>query len=308
METAFLEWLRTQLPDESADQLGLRDDAAVLSTAGAANLVAAHDTLTDGVDFLLEECDPRRVGRKSLAVNLSDMAAMAAEPVAALVSLVLPRVPTVHGNALELAKKLCEGLLPLARRFNVSIAGGDTNTWSGGLVIGITILGRESNGQVLTRGGARPGDAILVTGSFGGSILGRHFDFEPRVTEALVLNERFELHAGTDVSDSLSIDLAHIAATSGCGVELHAAAIPVADDAHRRAAATGKSALEHALTDGEDFELILAVPPREAERMVKEQPLSTPLTNIGQFIKSPRLWLHHADGARSPLEPRGYEH
>ena len=104
---------------------------------------------------------------------------------------------------------LFEGMLPLAEKYNLAIAGGDTNSWDGPLVISITLIGQVTPDGPLLRGGARPGDRILVTGAFGGSILGRQFDFEPRVSEALILNERYKLHAGIDVSDGLSVDLAH---------------------------------------------------------------------------------------------------
>ncbi len=151
---------------------------------------------------------------------------------------------------------------------------------------------------------------ILVTGSFGGSILGRHLDFQPRVAEALVLHGRYELHAGVDVSDGLSIDLAHVCQESGCGAILHTDAVPVADDARRLAGqlADGSTPLDHALADGEDFELILAVPAEEAARMVAEQPLDVPLSAIGEFTAEPGLWQVDAQGRRDKLVPRGWEH
>ena len=174
------------------------------------------DLLTDGVDFELSKVSARCVGRKALAVNLSDLAAMAARPVAALDALALPR-----SGALELAKELFEGILPLAEKHGVAIAGGDTNTWDGPLVISVTLCGEVAAGAV-RRDGARPGDGIVVTGALGGSILGHHFDFEPRVAEALWLADRFTLHAGMDVSDGLSLDLWRMAQASGCGAVLDA--------------------------------------------------------------------------------------
>ena len=149
-----------------------------------------------------------------------------------------------------------------------------------------------------------------MSGSFGGSILGRHLDFEPRVREALLLNERYELHAGIDVSDGLSLDLAHLVEESRCGAVLDTAAIPLADDARRWAEqlADGSTPLDHALGDGEDFELILAVSPHEARRMLSEQPLSVPLTDIGEFTAEPGLWQIDQSGVRQPLAPRGWEH
>jgi thiamine-monophosphate kinase len=240
-----------------------------------------------------------------LAVNLSDLAAMASEPVAGVIALTLPRE-----GGMDLAVSMYEGLLPMAERFGVAIAGGDTNAWDGPLVISVTLVGRVGPGGALRRSGARPDDQVIVTGRFGGSILGRHLEFEPRVSEALKLATRYTLHAGIDVSDGLSIDLARMAAQSGCGVVLDTDTIPLSEDAHRlaRQLADGSSALEHALADGEDFELILAVPPKDAERMLAEHPIDVPLTSIGRFVREPGLWTVDPTGRRQPLIPRGYQH
>ncbi len=152
---------------------------------------------------------------------------MAAQPVAAVIALALPRHDVLALGPLGLAQQLYEGLLPLADEFDVAIAGGDTNTWDGPLAISITLFGTPTTKGPLTRSGARPGDRILVTGSFGGSILGRQFDFQPRVREALLLAERYELHAGIDVSDGLSLDLNRLAAASGCGAVMELSRVPI---------------------------------------------------------------------------------
>lgn len=305
MESEFLDWLRQRLPASPLAELGLVDDAAMLRWHDRSDLMATVDVLTDGVDFRLDEIDPRRAGRKALAVNLSDAAAMACRPVAALVGLVVPRL-----GGLRLAQEIYEGLLPLAEHYGVTIAGGDTNSWDGPLVISITLLAQATARGPLRRSGAVVGDMIVVTGAFGGSILGKHLDFEPRVREALLLNERYELHAGIDTSDGLSLDLARVAAASGCGAELDLVRVPIAAAAHELAnkQADGSTALDHALGDGEDFELILAVPPEDARRMQREQPLDVPLAIVGQFIAEPGLWQVDADGRRGKLVPRGYEH
>jgi thiamine-monophosphate kinase len=304
MELEFIDYLRQRLPPHPLLRLGLGDDAAILRLGEAGECVVTVDMLTDGVDFELARIDPRRVGRKSLAVNLSDLAAMASRPAAAVIALALPR----H-DARQLAVALYEGLIPLAEKYHVAIAGGDTNTWDGPLVISITALGMPGPQGPLLRSGARPGDRILVTGALGGSILGHHLDFEPRVAEALLLQQRYTLHAGIDVSDGLSLDLSRMAAASRCGAVLEAAAIPIAAAARQLAdeQADGRSPLAHALSDGEDFELLLAVPPEEARRMLAEQALAVLLTDIGQFVAEPGLWLDEAAGRR-PLAPRGWEH
>jgi thiamine-monophosphate kinase len=305
MEADLIAYLRKRLPPHPLLRVGPGDDAAVLRLAGMAECAVTVDMLTDHVDFELTEVDPRRVGHKLLAVNLSDLAAMAARPVAAVIALVLPRK-----GGMQLALELFEGLLPLAERHGVIIAGGDTNSWDGPLAASVTLLGAVTERGPLLRSGARPGDRILVTGSFGGSILGRHLDFEPRVREALLLNERYHLHAGIDCSDGLAIDLGHVAEESGCGAVVRTDDVPVAEDARRLALQLddGANLLDHALGDGEDFELILAVPPEEAARMLADQPLEVPLTEIGQFIETPGLWRSDAGDGRRPLAARGYQH
>ncbi|MHC4399603.1 MAG: thiamine-phosphate kinase [Planctomycetota bacterium] len=305
MESELIAHLRRRLSTHPLLRLGIGDDAAVLRMAEADDCVLTVDLLTDHVDFELAEVDPRRVGRKALAVNLSDLAAMASRPVAGLVALALPRE-----GGFDLAVRLYEGLLPLAEQYDVAVAGGDTNSWDGPLVLSVTLIGKTLGREPLKRSGALPGDRIVVTGAFGGSILGRHFDFQPRVQEALILADRYDLHAGIDVSDGLSIDLWHVAQESGCGAVLRVDDVPVAPDARRLAEQLSdrSTPLDHALCDGEDFELILAAPPQEAERMLAEQPLDVPLTCVGQFVREVGLWQIDAAGRRAPLAPRGYQH
>jgi len=308
MEHEFVRWLASRLPPSRHLRLGLGDDAAVLRWSVNGEAVLTTDAVTDGVDFLLSDVEPALVGHKALGVNLSDLAAMAAEPVAVLVSLVLPRGGVRGLSALELAEELYVGMLPLADRFDVAIAGGDTNTWEGRLVISVTAVGRTTERGPLTRSGARPGDELLVTGALGGSILGRHLHVEPRVREALVLHDQYPLHAGIDVSDGLALDASRLAAASGCGVALQLGAIPVSTDALRLARSTGRLPLDHALGDGEDFELLLAVKPEAAEQIVQDQPVGVPITRIGLFVEQPGLWQLADNGGLLPLNAAGYEH
>lgn len=306
MEFDFIDWLRQRLGDSSALRLGPGDDAALLRLDSPAELVLATDLVSDGVDFDLATDSPRRIGRKALAVNLSDLAAMAAEPVSALISLCLPAA-----GAELLARELYEGLLPLAEEFQLSIAGGDTNTWAGGLVINVAVLGRSTEHGALRRDRAKPGDAILVTGHFGGSRLGHQFDFTPRIREALTLNAHYDLHAGLDVSDGLALDLSRICRASDCGAVVETALVPVSAAAATYAAQLGgnRSPVEHALADGEDFELLLAVPPAEATRLLADQPLGeVPLTQIGHFTTEAGLWQRDPFGAVAPLSPTGWQH
>ncbi len=306
MESDLIAWLREELPPHPCLRLGIGDDAALVQLGSGSDCVVTVDIISDQVDFHLDQIDdPRRVGHKALGVNLSDLAAMAAIPRAAVVGLALPRQ-----TALALAKSLYRGILPLAERFDMAIAGGDTHVWDGPLLVSITAIGAVGPHGLLRRQGAKPGDQLLVTGQLGGSLLGRHLDLEPRVREALLLNDRYALHAAIDISDGLAIDLARLAEASECGAVIELAQVPVSPAAKQLAATPGdaRTPLEHALSDGEDFELLLAVPQATAERLVAEQPLEIPLTRIGQCITQPGLWQQDADGQRRPLPPVGFVH
>jgi len=315
LESDLIHWLEANLPAEKplihGGQLtvGLGDDAAALKQSAGAQTVVTTDLLTDGVDFLVDGVAPERIGHKALGVNLSDIAAMAARPVAAFVSLVLPRCGTEKDSALELAKGLYRGMMPLAEEFGVVIAGGDTNSWEGPLAISLTVIGDTTARGALTRSGGRWGDQLLVTGKLGGSILGRHFDVEPRVREALLLHEQYELTAGMDISDGLALDTARLAKASGCGAVVDLTSLPLSDAAHQLSEQGGCSAVEHALGDGEDFELVLAVSREDAERVLRDQPLGdVPLTRIGELAEQPGLWQVDEAGRKTALEVRGFQH
>ncbi len=304
MESDFIGWLRDHLPPHPLLKLGIGDDAAVLATAGRNDVVVTTDLISDGVDFDLRTDDPRRIGHKALAINLSDLAAMAARPLAAVISLNLPKE-----NGAKLARQLYEGLLPLAERFHLAIAGGDTNSWDGRLVVSVTAIGEVTASGPLCRRGALPGDRIIVTGEFGGSILGRHLDVEPRIAEALLLNQCYSLHAGIDCSDGLSLDLWRVCEESRCGANLDINHVPIAAAAIELAKSDNRTPLDHALADGEDFELILAIPTDSARKLIADQPLEgVLLTDIGEFVPDRGIWQCGSDRTRQPLTPRGFEH
>src|SRR5262249_34005947 len=156
--------------------------------------------------------------------------------------------------------------------------------------------GRTTSRGALTRHGAQPGDALVVTGELGGSILGHHLNFEPRVREALTLHANYPLHAGLDISDGLALDASRLAQASGCGAALDLAAIPVSSDALRLAAPTGRPAIDHALGDGEDFELLLAIPAVAAAQVIEDTSIDIALTKIGECIDKPGLWRRDPHG------------
>src|SRR5436853_7087210 len=225
-EFGYIDWLRRQTPADPRVLLGPGDDTAALALTPAAPCLVTTDMLLEGSCFRLSEAGPRRVGRKAMAVNLSDIAAMAGRPVAAVVGLGLPRR---GGRAL--ADELYQGLREVADAFGTAVVGGDTNSWDGPLVISVTLLGEATPRGPVRRSGARPGDWLLVTGPLGGSILGKHLTFTPRVREALRLHEAADLHAMIDVSDGLAADLHHLCEESRCGAFLRAEAIPISSAA-----------------------------------------------------------------------------
>ncbi len=146
MESDLIHWLRRRLPTHPGLLVGPGDDAAILKSTAGKQCVLTVDMLTEGIDFELAKVEPARVGRKALAVNLSDLAAMAARPLAAVIALVLPR-----DGGLALAKELYEGLIPLAEEYDLAIAGGDTNSWAGPLVVSITLVGEVTAAGPLLR-------------------------------------------------------------------------------------------------------------------------------------------------------------
>ncbi|HXG13385.1 MAG TPA: thiamine-phosphate kinase [Gemmataceae bacterium] len=299
-EFAYIDWVRRLTPADRRVLIGPGDDAAALRLTPGAPCLVTTDMLLEGSCFILAEAGPRQVGRKAMAVNLSDMAAMAGRPVAAVVSVGLPRQ---GGRAL--AEELYRGLRDVADAFDTALVGGDTNSWDGPLVIAVTLLGEATRRGPVGRGGARSGDWLLVTGPLGGSIRGKHLTFTPRVREALELHSLVNLHAMIDISDGLAADVNHLLEESHCGAVLRAEAIPITDEA--RQMADGRTALEHALGDGEDFELVFAVSPDEARALLRTQPVAgVTLVHIGECVEQ-GLWLEE-NGRRRPLAPSGYVH
>ncbi len=303
MEESFVAWLRSQVTASPQLPLALDDDASLFLDPANERLVTTTDLLCEDVHFRLNETSLQRVGRKALAVNLSDLAAMAAQPRLAFVSIAWPH----DRDPLE-ARELYRGLLDLAKQFGVELGGGDTNRWHGKLVISVTAIGQGTSRGVLRRGTAKVGDAILVTGPLGGSILGHHFDFEPRVSLALDLNARYTLHAGMDISDGLSLDLSRMVEMSGVGAELVLDSIPIADDARQLSVSTGRTPLEHALSDGEDFELLITAPQDEATRILNDTSLSQPVFRVGEIIAGEGIWYRDASGQRHRMSAEGYRH
>jgi thiamine-monophosphate kinase len=309
-EFALIDWIRrreTLRPGlgSSWTQLGIGDDCAVLGVGAAPDLLVTTDMLMDGRHFRLEQDGPEAVGYKAMGANLSDIAAMAGIPRAAVVAVALPR-----GTAVRVAQGLHAGMSVLTEQFGVDLVGGDTNAWDGPLVVAVTLLGQTTARGAVRRAGARPGDAILVTGPLGGSLAaGRHLRPQPRIAEALALHQAVSIHAMIDLSDGLSSDLGHILEESGgVGAVLDAEAIPIHVDASDFSLRDGVSALDHALNDGEDFELCLAVAPDDAGRLLAAPPAPARLYRVGEITHAPGIWLRTRDERLTPIPPRGFDH
>lgn len=300
-EFALIDWIRSRVVDRAPVTLGIGDDAAVLRSQHDRDWLVATDMLMEGTDFTFPPATAVQAGRKALAVNLSDIAAMGGRPTAAFVSVALP-----IDRGVEFARELHAGVLDLADEYDVVVAGGDTNSWRGPLVINISAIGEPFGATSITRAGARPGDWIFVTGSLGGSILGHHLTFNPRVREAQLLTTLADIHAMVDVSDGLAADLHHILKQSHVGAIIDAAAIPVSDTARKMQ--DDQTPLHHALADGEDFELIFTVAADDGRRLLNSWNDSTPIAHIGEITEEQECWLQTAANERQTLPSWGWTH
>lgn len=306
-EFELISRLTRGLPTNGAVVVGAGDDCAVLDVgAGDRLLLFKTDAVVEGVHFTRETA-PEKVGHKALARCLSDIAAMAGTPTAAVITIGLPRQFDP-----AFVEKIYVGLNALARAHNVAIVGGETTTNPERVLISISVVGVVPRERRLLRSGAKVGDAIFVTGELGGSISGRHLDFEPRLTEAQWLASNFQIHSMMDVSDGLAGDLRHILNASEVGAELLRSAIPIsraAQEISKRGDAA-KPAMVAALTDGEDFELLFTISSKTAVPLLdawKKQFPKLRLSCIGKIISGEGIKLRDETGVR-PLSAHGYVH
>lgn len=293
---AIRRWLGSATPPAPH---GIGDDCAVLPASKRQQAITV-DPVVYGRHFD-DQVPPRAVGAKLLKRNLSDLAAMGAEPTAAVIALTLdPRVSLVW------LEKFYRGLAACARSYSVPIVGGDIAQANGVLAANLTLLGQATGPRMLLRTGAKAGDWIYVTGKLGGSIAGHHFSFKPRLAEGAWLAARAETRAMIDLSDGLAKDL-HPLTPTKAEPAITPKAIPISRDALLLAKSSGRTPLAHALSDGEDYELLFVVG-KNADRPAFErawrQRFRTRLTCLGRFV--PR-------GLRPPEainlgQFHGYEH
>ena len=286
-EFSFIEYLKKNVPLSGRVRVGIGDDAAVIDVDKGKKLVVSTDVIVENVDFRIAELSPEKIGRKALAVNLSDMAAMGATPTAFVVSIGKPKRITIAW-----LKRFYNGLLELARQYDVACIGGDFSG-SREFFASVTIFGEVSAHQFIKRSGAMQGDWIGVTGTLGGSLRRHHWDFTPRVREGLFLAKRLTPTAMIDISDGLLQDLVHILKASKVGAVLDLDAIPVSADACRFNAGNKAKALARALGDGEDFELLFTVTPWKKKALEKRWKK--------RFPKVPLSWIGKIEGKRTQV-------
>lgn len=303
MEQSFVAWAKMRARRLPSVQLGIGDDAAVLS-ASSENSVITTDTLMDGVHFLSNEVDLQRIGRKLVNVNLSDLAAMAAEPKALFLSMCIPTNQTRAADVI--AAEIYEGVCSAAEEHKVALAGGDTNCWDGPIVLSLTAIGETVGDCLWQRSTAQPDDLIVVTGPLGGSLAGKHLDFKPRFDIVRALRDEPGIHAAMDISDGLSVDLLRMCDSSHGGAILDLEQVPISDAAKEMAKSSGKSELEHALGDGEDFELLFSIAPDRIERVQQAVGADNAIP-VGVFSSRTGLWMK-SGGKIEQLSSSGYVH
>lgn len=324
-EHALLARLLARLPRPSAQVLvGPGDDAAVLAPVRNERLVVTTDAVVEGVHFSRASFAPADIGHKALAVNLSDLAAMAATPQWALLSLVLP-----GDLAVADVEALVDGLAALATRHNVSIVGGNITRTMGPMVVDVTAGGSVASRKWLTRAGAVAGDEIWVSGTIGGAAAGlemlagspaprspipdpclaKQRTPEPRVRLGVAMGRGRAARAAMDLSDGLADAVRQVAAASGCGARLDASALPIEPGAAAWWQARGVDPVRAAVAGGEDYELLFAIPKRGGGRLrnVRRHVADPVMTRIGVFTKDPASLVVDRDGQEEAL-PEGYKH
>jgi thiamine-monophosphate kinase len=295
-EHSFIRWIRSRLGRRGGKIVVDSGDDAAVVRVGRDQVLFKTDSVIDGVHFDSRTARPEEIGHKALARCLSDIAAMAGVPTFAIVAMMAPRQ-----SREAYLRRIDLGMEKTARAFGTKIVGGDFATHAGKLAITVALLGETGGLAPVRRSGARPGDAIAVTGPLGGSILGKHLRFRPRVKEARDLH-RLGLTSMIDLSDGLGVDLTHLCEESGVGAALDEARLPVSAAARRLSRRDGKPPLAHALGDGEDYELLFTLPAAKAKSLGKRARV------IGEVLPIEGIFLRRPNGHLYPLPPTGWEH
>ena len=273
--------------------IGIGDDMAEVKLPSGGSVLITTDMLLDGVHFDTKKATLEQIGYKSMAASLSDCAAMATIPLAAVVSVALPR----NFGAGRL-KRLHKGILIAAKKYNCPLVGGDMTSWTKPLAISVSMLSVPGKTKPIKRSTAKIGDAICVTGTLGGSIFKKHLEFEPRLKEWLAI-AKAGANSMMDISDGLSSDLNHICRLSRKGAIVEADKVPVSRNA---------GGLNAALNDGEDFELLFTMPQKKFERLKKQWRFKVKLTAVGKITGGRAVKIKMPNGKIIDLKPGGYDH
>jgi len=323
-ETALINLIRDRFGAAGAGDLvlGIGDDAALIDTGGDRLLIVTTDLLVEGTHFRIDLIDPYLLGWKSVAVNVSDIAAMGGEPIYSFVSIGLPDVEV------SVVERIYEGMYDVSAAFGSAIAGGDT-VGSERVVINVTQLGTVERELAAKRSGAKPGDAIIVTNAVGDSRAGlelllrlgldearrvapalveRHLKPEPRVTEARAAVLTGKVRSMMDLSDGVSADLPKLCAASGVGARVYADTIPISPDTHIAAARLDADAVALAVSGGEDYELLLTCDPRDGESVISAiSATGSTAKAIGEIVDGDVVRLVDSTGNEQPM-PESWQH
>jgi len=309
--------------------LGIGDDCAAYYVSSDKIVLTTCDMLVENIHFTLSTCSPRQLGRKAMAVNISDIAAMGGIPRNALLSL-----GTSSDTSVEFIEQLADGIKEEARLFEVNVIGGDTVCSPLGLVINITLIGEVEPDLIVKRSAARPGDLIIVTGGLGGSAAGlillleenkyssvplniaekvksAHLSPVPRVKEGRIIARKKLATAMIDISDGLASDLTRICEASAVGAKVYASEVPILSAAKEVGELIKRNPLDLALYGGEDYELLFTISPEKAGDNIKllKKELDTEISVIGEIReKQEGIKLEDLQGRVVDLQPKGYNH